>query len=538
MSATDQADADDATVRGEATEEEQRATEAARSAAELTTRNDFLIPARHSWDKSQVEVIRRTVAKDCNRDELAMFLEVASRYQLDPFLRELFAAKFDGQHGAVTIFAGRDGLLKAAKLTGRFRHMESHVVREKDEYEVIVDTDAMRTDEESGVRLGRLRKLRHVRKGMGSAQRGPIVGSYALVFLRGDEEPWFAEATWEDYGQTKQSTRSGKDTNWTVGKGYTEAMMVKVAQSIALRMGCGLAGIYAQEEVQKKLDDAGRQDLSGSGEGEHKTPGVQWPEGEVGVTLQVLVDRANELVKGSWRPAKVAMRVNGQSEEQLLAFASELRRFIAGRAPEDPLGVEPERVTDADVVAEPEPITGEVAQSLVDQMHDDEQVRGLVQERLAEVEAAVVAGDDAVRELGFPGLDEAAAEVERLAAALRDATNGGPTVAEEMEHEAEPPAGTPEEPQPGEVDGDEPDAAGDTLPEPEEVDGEPVPEGVEWNDDAAAEYAELEHVVADLETALEDATGEAERILTSNLADARTRFTALRKAKAAAERGS
>lgn len=475
MSATDQTAADDAMVRGESAGQDQREADAARDALALTRNDDFTIPARQSWDTSQVAVIRQTVAKDCNQSELAMFLEVAVRYRLDPFLREIFAAKFNGANGPVTIFTGRDGMLKAARTNaapGRgLRHMESHVVREMDHFEVEVDTTNVLTDEESGQTLSKLRRLHHTYRGMGTGelitddqnqpilkdgrrqftQRGPIIGAYALVFREGDEEPWFAQATWEDYGATKQQTQRGHDTNWTIGKGYTEAMMIKVPQSIGLRMAFGLAGLYGQEEVQKQLDQRAdtRQDVSG-GEGAAPRAAIKWPEGELGLTLEALVTRANELVPRSWPVPKVAMRVNGKTDEQLEALAGELRRFIGSRAPDDPL----------------------VAEAIPD--------------------AVVVDPDE----------DEVASEADREPEP--EPEDEGPTVREELEAEPEP--------------------------EPE---GPPTPEG--WSDALEAEYQEVQNAVMDLDTAAQEADSEEERArYVSNLEDAQNRLNQLAKVRKAA----
>lgn len=518
---------DDAMMRGEAPEEDQKTTAAARDALALADRGDATLPARHQWDRAQVEVIRQTVAKDCNPSELAMFLEVAARYQLDPFLRELFAAKFNGLNGPVTIFAGRDGLLKAAKLGGQFVRMQSAVVRASDVYEVEVDTDRTQLDDETGAQVFRVARLLHKRKGMGTGEpikdendnitgwtgRGPIIGAWALVWVKGDDEPWFAEATWEDYGADKQKTGNDKATNWTIGKGYTEAMMVKVPQSIALRAACGLAGIYAQEEVQKLLDDVGTQDVSGGEGTKGKASAIQWPEGELGMTLQALFRRCNELVPRSWPVPKQAMNVNGKSEEQLRELVGRLRSFIGARAADDPLAREAEPVTDAEVVPDaPRPsdppapgtkavmmgvVPDAVVRTLVAQR--DEGLRQAIQGRCLELTGALQAGDHEA--IGFDSIEEVQAELDRLSAALREATNGGPTVAEEVAD--------------ADVSVEQPD------------DEPPTPEG-EWSDDLELEWVELTAAEADLVKFAEQAEGELATTLQSNLDDVRARIEQLR----------
>jgi hypothetical protein len=317
-------------VAGEDSAEEQARVRAQQAAGQLMAPGDATLPARHRYAAAQVQVIKGTVAKKLTDIELAWFLEVAARYRLDPLLKEIFAAKFEGDSGPVTIFAGRDGLLKAARDTGRFVRMESHTVCEKDVFRKVVDTAASIEEDREVL------TIHHETKGMGSAARGPIVGAYALVWTTSSPHPWYSEATWEEYGQRKQETNSKKDTLWTLdsSKGFPSAMMVKVPESYTLRKACGLTGLVGEDEIRQQLDEEPeRPALSGSG----ATPTVEYPEDERGERLKALVGRANELVPGSWRDAKVAVELGVGDEAAIEALIGKVGRFIATRSPSDPL---------------------------------------------------------------------------------------------------------------------------------------------------------------------------------------------------------
>lgn len=61
---------------------------------------------RREISKSDVDLITRTVAKDCSADELALFLWVAKKHKLDPMTRQLHAVK---RGGVMCIQIGIDG---------------------------------------------------------------------------------------------------------------------------------------------------------------------------------------------------------------------------------------------------------------------------------------------------------------------------------------------------------------------------------------------------------------------------------------------
>ena len=74
-----------------------------------------------------VNVIKNTVAKDSTDEELYMFLQVASMYNLNPFLKEIWFVK--NKDGSCMIMTSRDGYLKIAKQDPKFMRMMSLMLK-------------------------------------------------------------------------------------------------------------------------------------------------------------------------------------------------------------------------------------------------------------------------------------------------------------------------------------------------------------------------------------------------------------------------
>lgn len=79
------------------------------------------------FSRDQVDLIKRTVAPGLSDDELTLFLHTASRYQLDPLLKEIHAVKYPSWNNEtrqyeqrMSIQVGIDGYRKLAERTGNY----------------------------------------------------------------------------------------------------------------------------------------------------------------------------------------------------------------------------------------------------------------------------------------------------------------------------------------------------------------------------------------------------------------------------------
>jgi len=160
------------------------------------------------------QVIKKTVAKDANKQEFEMFMHLAKTYQLDPFQKEIFFWKIKGQS---TIMTSRDGYLKIANRHPKFDGLVSDVVHENDDF----------NKTQKGVNHSY------------SKDRGEIIGAYALVYRKDRSFPIYVFAPYNEYKADKK-----------VWKQYPSAMILKCAESMALKRAFSVSGLVSKEEME------------------------------------------------------------------------------------------------------------------------------------------------------------------------------------------------------------------------------------------------------------------------------------------------
>ena len=174
-----------------------------------------------NFNQKEIETIKNTVAKEANDDELRMFLHIAKTYGLDPFNKEIFFWKVDGNP---TIMTSRDGYLKIANRNKNFDGLISDVVRKNDKF---------------------IKHMNSVEHEYGT-ERGDIIGAYAFVYRKDRKYPTYSFAPFEEYNA---ATR--------VWNSYPSAMILKVAESMALKRAFSVSGLVSREEmdmIQKEND--------------------------------------------------------------------------------------------------------------------------------------------------------------------------------------------------------------------------------------------------------------------------------------------
>lgn len=168
----------------------------------------------YKFSNDEINTIRKTVAVNATDEELNMFLSLSTKYGLDPFAHEIWFVPMRGKN---TIITARDGYLKIANCNPHFLGMDSDVVCSGDKFtkspEGVIHTYDIN-------------------------QRGAIIGAYAVVYRDDRKIPAFFFAPMKDY-----------DRKAGVWQQYPHAMILKVAEAMALKRAFSISGLVTQEEI-------------------------------------------------------------------------------------------------------------------------------------------------------------------------------------------------------------------------------------------------------------------------------------------------
>ena len=167
-----------------------------------------------NFNEEELKTLKNTVAANANEHEFKMFIALSKRYGLDPFNKEIFFWKVKGRP---TIMTSRDGYLKIADRHPEYDGLVSDVVRENDDFK--------RTS--NGI------------DHQYSSNRGKIIGAYALVYRKDRKYPIYIFAPFAEYNAPSK-----------VWKQYPSAMILKVAESMALKRAFTVSGLVSREEME------------------------------------------------------------------------------------------------------------------------------------------------------------------------------------------------------------------------------------------------------------------------------------------------
>jgi phage recombination protein Bet len=212
--------------------------------------------AQRSYSPSQLALIRRTVAKDCNQEEFDLFIEICKHQGLDPFRKQIYAFVFkknrrakgdDGQWRDVeerqlTPVTSIDGYRSKAARCGDYRPDDQEPSFEYSEA----------AKSESTNPIGIVKCTVRAYKFGPDKQWYPCVGT---VFW--DElAPIIEDGEWKDSKFVGNGTMmlDKKKPNW---RRMGRTMIAKCAEAQSLRKGWPeeMSGLYVQEEMDKALLD-------------------------------------------------------------------------------------------------------------------------------------------------------------------------------------------------------------------------------------------------------------------------------------------
>lgn len=287
--------------------------------------------ARDVFSDHQMKLIKETVAKDCSPQEFRMFLELCARYELDPFAKEIYAAKMgsrNGEGGRVAIIVGRDGMLKVAQRSGDFEGMVGDVVRFHDDFSKDADADrpthtirghAMPPGEDGKYPEG---------------SRGPIVGAWATVYRHGRKPTYF-------YAPLSEYRPTGNKLTYSPWSSQESAMILKCAESTALRKAFSINGVVGEEEMSRALardaEDVGMTEWGG--------------EPTLAAWLPQLFAAANAIREDAYRPAKVRMMLRSLDDEGRELLAEDLVKYVTDNGGKVPPRPTLESLTDHEEIA-------------------------------------------------------------------------------------------------------------------------------------------------------------------------------------------
>ena len=175
-----------------------------------------------------LNVIKNTVAKGSSDEELYMFLQVASMYNLNPFMKEIWFVK--NKDGSVMIMTSRDGYLKIAKQDPKFHKCQSMAVYENDEFQVEMT-------------MGEVTNISHKFK---QSERGKLIGAYAILKTK-DHNNLISYMAYKEYAKGTPVWRT-----------YPSARIRKVAENDVLKRFANINGLSTVEDATEDVQRASK----------------------------------------------------------------------------------------------------------------------------------------------------------------------------------------------------------------------------------------------------------------------------------------
>ena len=257
-------------------------------------------PARYGFDNDQLALMKRTVARGADDNAFLMFLELTGRYKLDPFAGQVYLAKMPGRDGeppSYKTIVARDGLLVIANRYETFGGMEG---------DVIYTGDIIARTPDGFV---------HTYAPIEAEQRmkQAIIGAWCRVF-RESRVPTFFLAKYSSYKRGNKS--------WS---NYPDAMILKVAESMALRKAFTITGLIPEDEVGARYDE----ERGGVIEQAVVEQEPDWgPDPDLAKRLQLAFAEANRVRPGAFLPQKIRLTLAGVDQFRRTEVLQQVVDFV------------------------------------------------------------------------------------------------------------------------------------------------------------------------------------------------------------------
>jgi len=170
-----------------------------------------------NFNSDQIVIIKNSVAKGVDDNELAFFLNLAHSLGLNPFNKEIWCYK--DNKGNLLCFAGRDGFLKIGQKNQRWNGMYSCEVREKDKYEQIFKNGEA--------------TIRHEKHN----DKSSIKGAFCYIKPKNTETATIEYVDFDTYNKGSY-----------IWKSHPADMIKKVAEIKALKKAFGISGLYDEND--------------------------------------------------------------------------------------------------------------------------------------------------------------------------------------------------------------------------------------------------------------------------------------------------
>lgn len=169
------------------------------------------------WDdEAKIQEIKKLYAPTLTDSEFLMFMGIAKASNCNPYLREIYAVKYNGK--AASIFIARDGYRKGAQQHPQYDYHQVDAVYEGDDFSI---------------------KDGQVSHSYKLANRGKLIGAYCIAKRKSSSRPMYVFVNLGEY-----------NTNLSVWSSKPATMIKKVAEAQCLR-ACFqdlFSNTYAEEE--------------------------------------------------------------------------------------------------------------------------------------------------------------------------------------------------------------------------------------------------------------------------------------------------